>query len=197
MSLVYTTECTNNTTLRISDLCTYPNLHFHKTYRHCMLYFSLWIIWHQQNQLGWENQLDTSHSQMICHLPFLLEMQHTTEPRCSVVCVYTAGLCAGWLGCIEGHPCNSSPIQVRITKLGPEVQNNFVTIPFVCGVDWPWAARSNLTYNPNLPHLEFVCGLTHHLFKWGFPNLDHKYILALLKSLLSLDSIDLELQYHF
>ena len=32
-------------------------------------------------------------------------LTHTTEHRGSVVCVYAAGLCAGRLGCEEGHPC--------------------------------------------------------------------------------------------
>ena len=37
-------------------------------------------------------------------LLFSFEMRHTTEPWCSVVCVYSARLCAGWLGGVEGHP---------------------------------------------------------------------------------------------
>ena len=37
-------------------------------------------------------------------LLFSFEMRHTTEPWCSVVCVYTARLCAGQLGGVEGHP---------------------------------------------------------------------------------------------
>ena len=41
---------------------------------------------------------------LICCLLFSLQKQHTTGPRCSVVCVYAAGLCASWLGCVEGHP---------------------------------------------------------------------------------------------
>ena len=32
---------------------------------------------------------------------------------------------------------NLSPIQSRITKFGPEVQNNLVKIPIVFGLDWP------------------------------------------------------------
>ena len=40
---------------------------------------------------------------------------------------------------------NSSPIQARITKFGPEVQNTLVKIPVVLGGDWPWPSRSNLT----------------------------------------------------
>ena len=41
-------------------------------------------------------------------LLFSFEMRHTTEPRCSVVCVYTAWLCAGRLGGVEGHPWYNS-----------------------------------------------------------------------------------------
>ena len=33
--------------------------------------------------------------------------------------------------------------------------------------------------------------------QWGFPNLDQKCILALLRSLLILGLIDLDLQFHF
>ena len=40
---------------------------------------------------------------------------------------------------------HSSPIQARITKLGPEVQNTLVKIPIVLGGNWPRPSRSNLT----------------------------------------------------
>ena len=40
---------------------------------------------------------------------------------------------------------NSSPIQARITKFGPEVQNTKIKIPIVLGGNWPWPSRSNLT----------------------------------------------------
>ena len=40
---------------------------------------------------------------------------------------------------------NSSPIQDRITKFGPEVQNTLVKIPIVLGGNWPRPSRSNLT----------------------------------------------------
>ena len=40
---------------------------------------------------------------------------------------------------------NSSPIQARITKFGPEVHNTLVKIPIVLGGNWPWPSRSNLT----------------------------------------------------
>ena len=40
---------------------------------------------------------------------------------------------------------NSPPIQARITKFGPEVQNTLVKIPIVLGGNWPWPSRSNMT----------------------------------------------------
>ena len=40
---------------------------------------------------------------------------------------------------------NSSPIQARITKFGPEMQNTLVKIPIVLGGNWPRPSRSNLT----------------------------------------------------
>ena len=40
---------------------------------------------------------------------------------------------------------NSSPVQPRITKFGPEVRKTLVKIPIVLGGDWSWPSRSNLT----------------------------------------------------
>ena len=45
---------------------------------------------------------------------------------CVSVCVY------------EYNHDNSSPIQARITKFGPEVQNPLVKVPFWGECDWPW-----------------------------------------------------------
>ena len=39
---------------------------------------------------------------------------------------------------------NSSPVQARITKFGPKMQNTLVKVPFVLGVNQPWPSRSNL-----------------------------------------------------
>ena len=39
---------------------------------------------------------------------------------------------------------NSSLIQARITKFGPEVYNHLVKILVVCGGDWPWPSRWNV-----------------------------------------------------
>ena len=39
---------------------------------------------------------------------------------------------------------NSSPVQARVTKFGPEVLNTLVKIPVVLGVDWAWNVKFNL-----------------------------------------------------
>ena len=39
---------------------------------------------------------------------------------------------------------NSSPVQARATKFGPEVLNTLVKIPVVLGVDWAWHVKLNL-----------------------------------------------------
>ena len=57
------------------------------------------------------------------------------------VCVYQSLACP--------HD-NSSPVQARITKFGPEKQNTLVKIPIVLGGNWPWPSRSNLTSNSKL-----------------------------------------------
>ena len=38
---------------------------------------------------------------------------------------------------------NSLPIQARITKFGPEVQNSLIKIPVVLSGNWPWPSRSH------------------------------------------------------
>ena len=57
------------------------------------------------------------------------------------VCVYESLACP--------HD-NSSPVQARITKFGPEKQNTLVKIPIVFGSGWLWPSRSNLTSNSKL-----------------------------------------------
>ena len=60
---------------------------------------------------------------------------------CLCVCVYQSLACP--------HD-NSSPVQARITKFGPEKQDTLVKIPFVLGGNWPWPSRSNLTSKSKL-----------------------------------------------
>ena len=60
---------------------------------------------------------------------------------CVCVCVYQSLACP--------HD-NSSPVQARITKFGPEKQNTLVKFPIVLGGNWPWPSRSNLTSNSRL-----------------------------------------------
>ena len=45
---------------------------------------------------------------------------------------------------------NSSTVQARITKFGPERQNTLVKIPIVFWGNWPWPSKSNLTSNSKL-----------------------------------------------
>ena len=58
---------------------------------------------------------------------------------CVCVCMYVSvfvGLCVFVYMC-QSWPClrhNSSPVQVRITQFGPEVQNTLVKIPILLGV---------------------------------------------------------------
>ena len=59
---------------------------------------------------------------------------------------------------------NSSTVQARITKFGPEKQNTLVKIPIVFWGNWLWPSRSNLTSNSKFTHFELVQTITHHLF---------------------------------
>ena len=59
---------------------------------------------------------------------------------CVSVCMYQSQACL--------HD-NSSPIQARITKFGPEMQNTLVWVPIVLGDDRSWSSRSNLTWKSN------------------------------------------------
>ena len=55
-------------------------------------------------------------------------------------------------GVYQSRACphdNSSLIQARITKFGPEMQNTLVEVPIVLGDDRPWPSRSNLTWKSN------------------------------------------------
>ena len=68
---------------------------------------------------------------------------------CLCVCVYVC-VCL----CVrQSWACrsdNSSTVQARITKFGPEKQNTLVKIPIVFRGNWPWPSRSNLTSNSKL-----------------------------------------------
>ena len=69
---------------------------------------------------------------------------------CVRVCVYQSRACPD---------DNSSPIQARITKFGPEMQNTLVWVPIVFGDDRPWSSRSNLTWKSNFTSF-WAC--SHH-----------------------------------
>ena len=69
---------------------------------------------------------------------------------CPCVCVYQSWACP--------HD-NSSSIQARITKFGPEMQNTLVLVPIVFGDGRPWSSRSNLTWKSNFTSF-WAC--SHH-----------------------------------
>ena len=98
------------------------------------------------------------------------------------VCVYQSLACP--------HD-NASAVQARITKFESQVQNALVKIPIILGlIDLDLQDRI-------LPHFEFVRSITCQWFKLESPNLDKKYILVQLRSLLILGVIDLQLQFKF
>ena len=86
-------------------------------------------------------------------------------------------------------PNNLLPIQARITKFGPAVQNVFVKIPFVLVVH----VQGQISLK-NPPHFVFVRMINHHWLKLEPPNSNKKYKKPLLRSVLFLDLIDLDLQ---
>ena len=80
-------------------------------------------------------------------------------------------------------PCphhNSTPIQARITKFGPEVQNTLVKIPIAVGGgggggNWPWPSRSNMTWNVKFSGFILLEIHNHHITTRGpwVPRLFH------------------------
>ena len=116
---------------------------------------------------------------------------------CLCVCVYVCVCVRQSSVCPDD---NLSPAQATITKFGPEVQNTLIKIPIVFGVHWPWPSRLNWTLKSKFTPFwacEFVRTINQYQMKWGFPNLDQKCILVLLRSLLILGLIDLDLHFHF
>ena len=109
---------------------------------------------------------------------------------CMCVCVRQSQIC----------PCdNLSPVQARITKFEPVVQNTLVKIPMVFGIHWPWTARSNWNYKLKFTPFwacEIVRAISQYRLKLGFPNLYKNCILALLRSLLILGLIDVDIQFY-
>ena len=67
---------------------------------------------------------------------------------------------------------NSGPVQARIAKFGPKIKFK----------------------SQNLLHVELVRTITHYPFELGSPNLDHRWRIAWLRSLLFLVAIGLDLQ---
>ena len=89
---------------------------------------------------------------------------------------------------------NSGPVQARITKFEPKMQNTLVKVPFVLWSHRPWISMKNLTWNSNLPNFKLVRTITHHPFKLRSLNLDQKCKIHWLRSLLFWEAIDVDLQ---
>ena len=201
---MHTTELTKqNATSRIHDPRTCLNLRFQKIYRHCVRYFLLWIMSHWQNQLEWKNRRDTDRSRLLCRLPFSLENQHTIEPRCSVVCVYAARLCASRLGGVEGHPCYYSLYKIMFILLVVKDHLSWKTtrLLYTCFTvyqsvsvfehytlkpqyDWTlpngrWVKMS-LNYSPHLPGAPGAKKLTSF---WCIPVKSHRITVRTLKNM--------------
>ena len=100
---------------------------------------------------------------------------------CVCVCVCLS-VCLSVCQSLACPQDNSGPVQVGITKFGLKMQKTLVMVPIVLWTDRPWPSRSNLTWNPNLPHFELVRTITHHPFKLGSPNLDQRCIIPWLRS---------------
>ena len=81
---------------------------------------------------------------------------------------------------------NSGPVQVRITKFGPQVQNNLV--PIFLWSDRLWSSRSNIRSKSKFTPF-WACPqnnsslATPHPFKLGSPNLDQRCKIHGLRSL--------------
>ena len=91
----------------------------------------------------------------------------------------------------------SSRVQARTAKFGEEVQNSLVRVPiffFFEGGGGGGAIDIDLQLEkPNLPYIELVHAITHHLFKLEPSNLDKRCQPTCLWSLLFCRAIDCDL----
>ena len=62
---------------------------------------------------------------------------------------------------------SSFPIQAKIARFRPEVQNTLLKILIVLGSDWPWKSRSNLTWKVKISLCPFypLGWITNHQSK--------------------------------
>ena len=91
---------------------------------------------------------------------------------------------------------NSGPVQARIAKFGPKMQNTLVKLNCFGGqLTLTFKVKFNLKVkSQNLPHFELVRTITHYPFKLGSPNLNQRWKIAWWRSLLFWVAIDLDLQ---
>ena len=60
---------------------------------------------------------------------------------------------------------NSLPIQARITKFGPEVENSLVKVPIVLGGNWPRPSRSNFIQTVEFFYQTCLCCFYQYLVR--------------------------------
>ena len=88
--------------------------------------------------LKWCEYFDLYDYQFLPEASFGLRV--LSLPVCMCVCVRVS------VRQSSACPCNnSSTVQARITKFGPEMEKTLVKIPIILWDDWPWTSRSNRT----------------------------------------------------
>ena len=60
---------------------------------------------------------------------------------------------------------NSSPIQVRITKCGPEVENSLVKVPIILGGNWPMTFKVKFDLNSRIFYQTYLRCFCKHLVR--------------------------------
>ena len=112
--------------------------------------------------------------------------------------IVIACVCGSVITCVyQSRACphnNSSPVQARINKFGPDVQNTLIKVPIVFGDDRPWPSRLNVTSNSNFTSF-WAC--PHHNSSVIQVRITKKCILVLLRPLLIWGLIDFDFHFHF
>ena len=86
------------------------------------------------------------------------------------------------------------PFKLGTPNLDHRCKRPCLRTSLFCGGDWPWPSRSNLTSKSKFNPFWVVHMITHHPFKLGPPNLNQRYKIPWLRSLLFWGAIDLHLQ---
>ena len=117
------------------------------------------------HSLAFDLQLSLAFSHSLSLTPSL-SFTHSFLPEASFglqVLSFPASVClCDYQSVCQSLACprdNSGPVQARITKFGPRVQNNLIKVPTVLWSDRPWPSRSNLRSNSKFTPL-WAC--LHH-----------------------------------